>query len=175
MYIIMNFVKEAGKQIKNIFKHPKLNTLLLSVVVFSLIYTILDDKHFSGVNVIKEKIKEEVIKKKIEKEVGEPEKPANEPFVGIFDDNDAYYGKLEQENVEKTIGEAKKEAEKDVEEEELLPEKIDRPISQRLFDRTYFSFITATLLGYGDIYPVTNICKFIVMIQAFITVGLIVF
>ena len=84
MYIIMNFVKEAGKQIKNIFKHPKLNTLLLSVVVFSLIYTILDDKHFSGVNVIKEKIKEEVIKKKIEKEVGEPEKPANESFVGIF-------------------------------------------------------------------------------------------
>ena len=59
MYIIMNFVKEAGKQIKNIFKHPKLNTLLLSVVVFSLIYTILDDKHFSGVNVIKEKIKED--------------------------------------------------------------------------------------------------------------------
>ena len=69
------------------------------------------------------------------------------------------FGKLEQENVEKTIGEAKKEAEKDVEEEELLPEKIDRPISQRLFDRTYFSFITATLLGYGDIInPVTNIC-----------------
>ena len=62
---------------------------------------ILDDKHFSGVNVIKEKIKEEVIKKKIEKEVGEPEKPANEPFVGIFNDNDAYYGKLEQEKVEK--------------------------------------------------------------------------
>ena len=171
----MKFIREAGKHLKDIFRHPKLTTLLLSVIVFSFIYTILDDKHFSGVNVIKETIKEEVIKKKIEKEIGEPSKPANEPFVGIFNDNDSYYGKLKQDTVEQTIGDAKREAEKDVEEDELLPEKIDRPLSQRLFDRTYFSFITATLLGYGDIYPTTNICKFIVMIQAFITVGLIVF
>lgn len=75
---------------------------------------------------------------------------------------------LKQEKVDKSIDDAKKEATEDV-------ENIDRSISQRLFDRTYFSFTTATLLGYGDIYPVTNICKIVVMIQAFITVGLIVF
>ena len=144
------------------------------ILIFSIIYTILDDKHFSGVNVIKEKIKEEVIKKKIEKEIGEP-KGSKENFIGIFSNNDDYYGRIQAENVEKTIGEAKKEAEKDVEEEEMLPDKIDQPISQRLFNRTYFSFATATLLGYGDIYPITNVCKFIVMVQAFITVGLIVF
>lgn len=168
MYIIMNFIKESLKHIQNIFKHPKLNTLLMSVIVFSLFYTMLDDKHFSGVNVIKERIKEEVIKQKIEKEVGEPEKLATESFEGNFTGNDTYYGKLKQEKVDKSIDDAKKEATEDV-------ENIDRSISQRLFDRTYFSFTTATLLGYGDIYPVTNICKIVVMIQAFITVGLIVF
>lgn len=171
----MKLLQESLKQIKIIFAHPKLTTLLVSVVLFSILYTILDDKHFSGVNVIKEKIKDEVIKQKIEKEVGEPEELAREAFAGVFSNNDDFYGRIQKENVEKKIGEAKKEAEKDVEEQEMLPDKIDQPITQRLFNRTYFSFTTATLLGYGDIYPITNVSKLIVMIQAFITVGLIVF
>jgi len=166
----MDFATNLLKPLKNIFKHPKLNTLLVSVIIFSIIYTILDDKHFSGVNVIKEKIKEEVIKKEIESKVKDPETPsANEPFIGSNVEN--YYGLMKEAELEKTIGEAKEE----VEEEQLTPENIEQPLSQRLFNRTYFSFTTATLLGFGDIYPVTNICKFIVMIQAFITVGLIVF
>jgi hypothetical protein len=169
----MNFVVNLMKPLKNIFKHPKLNTLLVSVIIFSIIYTILDDKHFSGVNVIKEKIKEEVIKKEIESKVQESEAPTSEPFVGKSVEN--YYGLMKEAELEKTIDEAKEEVEEEVEEEELTPENIEQPLSQRLFNRTYFSFTTATLLGFGDIYPVTNICKFIVMIQAFITVGLIVF
>ena len=50
--------------IKNFIKHPKLMSLFISIAVFSIIYLILDDNHFSGVNYIKETIKEEVIKKK---------------------------------------------------------------------------------------------------------------
>jgi hypothetical protein len=171
----MKLLQESLKQLNIIFAHPKLTTLLVSVVLFSILYTVLDDKHFSGVNVIKEKIKDEVIKQKIEKEVGEPEESTREAFRGIFSNNDDFYGRIQKENVEKKIDEAKKEAEKDVEEQEMLPDKIDQPITQRLFNRTYFSFTTATLLGYGDIYPITNVSKLIVMIQAFITVGLIVF
>jgi len=170
----MDFAIKLLKPLKNIFKHPKLNTLLVSVIIFSIMYTILDDKHFSGVNVIKEKIKEEVIKKEIESKVKDPEIPAiNEPFLGSSVEN--YYGFMKEAELNKTIDEAKEEVKEEVEEEELIPEKIEQPLSQRLFNRTYFSFTTATLLGFGDIYPVTNICKFIVMIQAFITVGLIVF
>ena len=38
--------------------------------------------------------------------------------------------------------------------------KIENPnVSPRLFDRIYFSTITACLLGYGDIYPATNMTK----------------
>lgn len=170
----MEFATNLLKPLKNIFKHPKLNTLLVSVILFSIVYTILDDKHFSGVNVIKEKIKEEVIKKEIESKVKNPETPsANEPFIGSSVEN--YYGLMKEAELEKTIDEAKEEVEEEVEEEELTPENIEHSLSQRLFNRTYFSFTTATLLGFGDIYPVTNICKFIVMIQAMITVGLIVF
>jgi len=165
----MQFIKKAAIDVKNIFAHPKLTTLLLSVLLFSVIYTFLDDKNFSGVNEVKETIKDELIKKRIKTNVG------NEPFVGYFRDTEDYYNKNIPQNLERSIGEAKREVAKDVAEEELVPDKIDQPFSQRLFDRTYFSFTTATLLGFGDIYPVTNISKFVVMIQAFITVGLIVF
>ena len=165
----MNFATELLKPLKNIFKHPKVNTLLVSVILFSIVYTILDDKHFSGVNVIKEKIKDEVIKQKLETKVQEPEAPASESFIGKSVEN--YYGLMKEAELEKTIDETKEM----VEEEELIPENIEQSLGQRLFNRTYFSFTTATLLGFGDIYPVTNICKFVVMIQAFITVGLIVF
>lgn len=169
----MDFNTIIVKPLKNMMNHPKLATLLISVVIFSIVYTILDDKHFSGVNVIKEKIKEEVIKKEIESKVKEPEETINEPFLGSNVEN--YYGLMKEAELEKTIDEAKEEVEEEVEEEELTPENIEQPLSQRLFNRTYFSFTTATLLGFGDIYPVTNICKFIVMVQAMITVGLIVF
>ena len=169
----MNFVTELLKPLKNIFKHPKVNTLLVSVILFSILYTMLDDKHFSGVNVIKEKIKDEVIKKKLETKVQEPEAPASESFIGKSVEN--YYGLMKDAELEKTIDETKEKVKEEVEEEELLPGNIEQSLGQRLFNRTYFSFTTATLLGFGDIYPVTNICKFIVMIQAFITVGLIVF
>ena len=82
---------------------------------------------------------------------------------------------MKEAEIEKKIDETKEEVEEEVEEEELIPEKIEQPLGQRFFNRAYFSFTTATLLGFGDIIPVTNICKFIVMVQAMITVGLIVF
>lgn len=170
----MDFNTTIVKPLKNMMKHPKLTTLLVSVVVFSIIYTFLEDKHFSGVNAVREQIKKEVIKKEIESKVKEPETPdVSEPFLGSHIEN--YYGLMKEAEIEKKIDETKEEVEEEVEEEELIPEKIEQPLGQRFFNRAYFSFTTATLLGFGDIIPVTNICKFIVMVQAMITVGLIVF
>ena len=152
--------------IKNIH-YQKIYTLLVAIFVFSVIYFFLDDKHFSGVNIIKETIKKEVIKKEVE------EKISQTPNVEAFENS--YWNQLFSDvQVKKTLGEATKEVKEDVEEQELTPEKIETPFYQRFFDRFYFSMITSTLLGYGDIYPTTNICKMIVMLQSLITTMLIV-
>ena len=143
------------------FRNAKLNTLLLFILVFSVLYMFLDDKHFSGVNFIKETIKEEVIKKKIEKKI------KTEPFYTINDMRTS--GDIEVE-----LDKATQKVEKEIKEEELVSEKIEIPLYQKLFDRLYFSMITSSLLGYGDIYPVTNISKSLVMIQSLLTVTLIV-
>ena len=146
----------------------KIILLLLFIVVFSLIYMFLDDKHFSGVNVIKETIKKQAIEKEIEK------KTTDGPIL-----KESFYqfeevGKVDDAEVEKEIDKASKEVDKEIKEEDLTVENIDSSVFQRLFDRLYFSIVTSCLLGYGDIYPVTNISKSIVMAQSFLTISLIV-
>jgi hypothetical protein len=150
----------------NTFRKSKLFTLLVFVVFFSIVYLFLDDKHFSGVNFIKETIKEEVMKKKIEKKINEtPE--IQESFYSIVDATTSG-------NVEVELGKATQKAHKELKEQDLTVENIETTLYQRLFDRIYFSIITSTLLGYGDIYPVTNTGKIIVMMQSLLTVSLIV-
>lgn len=156
--------------IKNIH-YQKIYTLLVAIFVFSVIYFFLDDKHFSGVNIIKETIKKEVIKKEVEAKISQTPNVTTtvEPF-----ENPYWEQAVKNIQVNKTLGEATQEVKEDVEEQDLTPEKIETPFYQRFFDRFYFSMITSTLLGYGDIYPTTNICKMIVMLQSLITTMLIV-
>lgn len=55
-------------------------------------------------------------------------------------------------------------------------EKIkEQNFFQRYLDCLYFSIITSCLLGYGDIYPMTNISKILVSIQGLITLALILY
>jgi hypothetical protein len=150
--------------IQKFIKHPKIISLFISIAVFSIIYLLLDDNHFSGVNYIKEKIKEEVIKKKVEKEIDEGDPEVLESFTG-FNYN----------NVEQTLDETTKDVKQEIKDKELVSEKIDVPLSQKFFNRIYFSISTGTLLGYGDIYPTTNICKLIAMVQSLFTIALIVY
>lgn len=156
--------------IKNIH-YQKIYTLLVAIFVFSVIYFFLDDNHFSGVNIIKETIKKEVIKKEVEQEISQTPNLRNtiEPF-----ENPYWEQIVKDVQVNKTLGEATQEVKEDVEQQDLTPEKIETPYYQRFFDRFYFSMITSTLLGYGDIYPTTNICKTIVMLQSLVTIMLIV-
>ena len=150
------------------FKHTKLYILVLSILVFSLIYMILDDKHFSRVNSVKDTIKKEVIKKKVENEVQNTHE-ITENFY-LFENNE-----LETEaNVSKEIGKVAEQAKQEVKEEDLSVENLDTSLSQKLFDRIYFSINTSTLLGYGDIFPTTNLSKTLVMCQSLLTVSLIV-
>ena len=151
--------------------HKKLLFLLTSFLFFSILYMFLNDNHFSGVNFIKDTIKKEVIKKKITNELHETSADPME----AFSISNQYQKHVDKVKDDIAIEDATKNVTKDVTKDELKEEKINIPPFQRLFDRAYFSMNTSCLLGYGDIFPVSNIAKFISMIQSFITVSIIVF
>ena len=152
-------------------KFNKIQILFFSMIFFSLIYMLLDDTHFEGGNKFKELIKEEVIKDKVQAEI-------KENFNNIYQDLDTYYKSnkiIKEEKKEEIIDDAAKEIEKDVKKEELAPEKVEPPIYTKYLNRLYFAVITGCLLGYGDIYPVSNISKILAGIQGLLTVSLIIY
>lgn len=137
--------------------HFKIIYLLLTIVLFSIAYSIMKPKHFHGLNKVQDKIKDELLEDEVKDELSDE---IIEPFL------EPYY-----EDIDKEIA---KEDIKDVVEDE--EEKISKPTyTQRYLDSLYFSIITSCLLGYGDIYPTTNIAKVLVSIQAMITLGLILY
>jgi len=154
-----------------IYRFNKIQILFFSMIFFSLIYMLLDDTHFEGVNKFKELVKEEVIKDKVQAEI-------KENFNNIYQDLDTYYKSnkiIKEEKKEEIIDDAAKEIEKDVKKEELAPEKVEPPLYTKYLNRLYFAIITGCLLGYGDIYPVSNISKILAGIQGLLTVSLIIY
>lgn len=150
--------------LKKRFSSYKLVLLLLITVLFTLLYMLLDDSHFSGLNKIQETIKDELIKKKLEQQV---DKAVVENFVKEESfENDVL------KNIK--IDQATRNVERDVDTQDLSPENIEPSMMQKLFNRLYFSISTSTLLGFGDIYPVTNISKIFVMMQSISTLILII-
>ena len=154
-----------------IYRFNKIQILFFSMIFFSLIYMLLDDTHFEGVNKFKELVKEEVIKDKVQAEI-------KENFNNIYEHLDAYYKSnkiIKDEIKEEVIDDAAKEIEKDVKKEELAPEKVEPPLYTKYLNRLYFAIITGCLLGYGDIYPVSNVSKILAGIQGLLTVSLIIY
>jgi len=101
--------------------------------------------HFHGLNKIQDKIKDDLIEDEV---------------------NESFYTPYNKEKVKHDVKEI-------VSNEE---DKIYKPnYLQRYLDSLYFSIITSCLLGYGDIYPITNISKILVSIQALITLSLILY
>ena len=138
-------------------KFNKITILVFFMFFFSFIYMLLDDSHFSGVNKFKEIVKEEVIKDKAKQEI-------KENFI-----------KFNYVNKEDIIDSAAKETEKEAVEEELDPNKVEPSLINRYFNRLYFAIVTGCLLGYGDIYPVSNLSKLICGVQGLFTVALIIY
>lgn len=138
----------------------KISSLFVSIILFAMIYSLLDNSHFEGINPIQDKLKE----KEIEEKTDEINKEVSfEPF----------YSPILSQNEEETQEEIKENVKKVVEEDE---QKLKSgSFYQNFFDKLYFSVITACLVGYGDIYPSTNAVKIIVSIQTLTTLSLILY
>ena len=139
----------------------KLSILLFLIFLFAILYMLVDDTNFGGINNIQEMIKDEILKEKIVKEI-------KETFYNT--DNHIVKGTHKEE---KLIDDTTKEIKKNIIPKELDTYKVKPSFLQKFFDRLYFSVITGTTLGYGDIYPITNKVKFLSMLQTLSTIMLI--
>lgn len=169
MYKMLKEIKSITS--KMLSKYHKITLLLSTIAVFTIIYLILDDVHFSGVNKFQEIVRDEIVKKEVQPKVNEI---INEQFTTIEQyevDNNI----IEKVRKKKVIDETTDETKNAVENQELDPEQIKPSLLQQFFNRFYFSVITGCLLGYGDIYPVTNISKTCTLLQSVITVMLILY
>jgi L-fucose mutarotase/ribose pyranase (RbsD/FucU family) len=164
------------KNIKNnlhhlvIYKFNKIQILFFLMFFFSLMYMLLDDSHFEGVNKFKEIVKEEVIKDKVQQQIKET--------FQLYENLDTYYKEnkvIKQEKNDKIIDAVAKEAEKEAKKDELEVEKVEPSLFTKYLNRLYFAVITGCLLGYGDIYPVSNTSKLLTAIQGLLTVSLIIY
>ena len=81
--------------------------------------------------------------------------------------------KVLEEKEKKILKEETKEIKSEVAKNEFAENELDKlkpNIFERFYNRLYFSTITGTTLGYGDIYPTSNTCRFFVMVQLLITI-----
>ena len=174
---LISLLKNMVLNIQNVeyVKKHKIAFLIFFMIIYSFIYLLLSDKHFKGVNKFQEMLKDEVIKGKVKQEIYENfetfETTSNQKNK-FFDFEDALVN--QDEDTEKIIDKTTQETEKEVYKKELDPSKVTPNVFQRLFNRLYFSIITGCLLGYGDVYPVTNTCKLLTMIQSISTITLII-
>ena len=167
------------------FRFNKIQILLFLMLFFSLIYTLLDDSHFEGVNKFKELVKEEVIKDKVQAKIMENMSNYKETNNNNNNNNtnnsnnsnndlETYYSKnkiIEEKIIDKT----EKDTEKEVKKEELAIEKVQPSLTNKYLNRLYFAIITGCLLGYGDIFPVSKTSKLLASLQGLLTVSLIIY
>lgn len=144
-------------------KINKATLIILLMFVFSVIYLLIPDEDFSGVNNIKELIKNELLKKKVIDDINK-----NTNIIESFGDlNNSY--KMANNSLVNKVEELEEEVKT-----EYKPEKVEIGFFEKYFSRLYFSIVTGCLLGYGDVYPITIRSKILVMLQSLITIIVIV-
>ena len=161
----------------------KILYLLIFILTFTIIYTLLDDKHFRGENKVQDIVKDEVIKDKVGKTTNVDIN--KESFINVenpgllfgIEDNNKNDEQTPQDKIETdyAIQKTTEDTKDDLKDVELDATQIEPNIFQRFFNRLYFSVITGCLIGYGDISPNTNLCKLITMIQSLSTIALIIY
>lgn len=124
--------------------------LMLQILIFSFIYMLLNDAHFSGINTLEEMIRDELLQRKID------------PII-----KEEFKDKLERE-----IKEIEEEI--DINTDPVITEVTQPTLFSSFFKRLYFSFVTGSTLGYGDIFPNTVLCKTITIVQLITSILLLV-
>ena len=151
---------------KNIFK---IKLLVFSIILFSILYSFLGDSNFKGLNLIEDELENKLAKEQLNLDLKRIYKEKFKNLINTLQEED------QEENIEDE--DYHKKRIKSVQDiiNNIKNKKITQPIYIRYYNRLYFTVVTACLLGYGDIHPNTIICKFFAMLQALITVFIIVF
>lgn len=140
--------------------YSKIFLLLFSFLIFGIIYYLFcDDYEFGGINLLQEEIRKSSVKKFVDK-----------IKKGEVDDEikDEISAKISEGGVNKRL-------DTQISKETKYPSIKDNAKTsqlQKLFDRVYFSVVTGTTLGYGDIYPLSNKVKCLIILQLIITISI---
>mgnify|MGYP001304932481 FL=1 len=137
----------------------KIILLLSSFLIFGAIYYFLcDDYEFGGINILQEEIRKSSLKKFI-----------NTLEKGYLDENikEEINEKINKGEIDKNLN---KKINKETEITSINNDITNKNRIQKFFDRVYFSIVTGTTLGYGDIYPLSNRVKILVILQLLTTI-----
>lgn len=134
----------------------KLFIFLIICIIFSIIYMFIPDKYFGGINKIQSILEQELVEKVVEKKIKEQFKDKKTLNVDIDDISS---------EIDKVIN---------IDSDSVTNIKKDSKFD-RYFDRLYFSIVTGTTLGFGDIYPNSKLTKGLVMLHLIILFLIIAF
>jgi hypothetical protein len=148
----------------------KVILVLISMLLFSFIYMLVSDDEWYGINRMKDIVRDEVAREKVEEEVQDTEEIVNFRNIEGFD----HYDKMFENGTKKSNNETELISAIDKAEEEVNTESIVKTPFENYFNRLYFSIVTGCLLGYGDIYPESIRLKGLVTVQALLTIIIIV-
>lgn len=133
----------------------KLLIFLAICIMFSIIYIFIPDGHFGGLNKIQSILEKEVLEKVVEKKIKENFKDKKSE-INIK----AITSEINDLDLDKEIT--------------GIPIK-KKKLFDKVFDRVYFSIVTGSTLGYGDIYPNSRLTKLLVIIHLLILFLIIAF
>ena len=138
--------------------YGKISMLLFSFLIFGIIYYLFcDDYEFGGINLLQEEIRKSSVKKFVDKiEKGEVDEEIKDEISSQIS-RGAVNKNLDQKISKET-------------EHPSIKEGGQNSKSQKIFDRIYFAVVTGTTLGYGDIYPLSNKVKCLIILQLLITI-----
>lgn len=143
----------------------KVVLLVLSFFVYGLIYFFFCyDTEFKGINLVKDKLREDVVQKYVEKVKKHELSVESEKELA----KKIQAGHVNPEYDEKMSN----EVDPDVKE---ISESVTKKDSlQSFFDRFYFAVVTGTTLGYGDIQPASNKVKILTLLQLMTTIYILI-
>ena len=166
--MLYNLFRKKKSPLMIFSKNKALNKVILLIIsffIYGLIYFFFCyDTEFKGINIVKDRLREEVVEKYIEKVKThqlslESEKEVAKKLQGGHV-NPQYDEKLSSE------------VDPDV---KAVSETVTKKDSlQSFFDRFYFSVVTGTTLGYGDIQPASNKVKILTLAQLMTTIYILV-